>query len=273
MARSSGLSICGNTPRSTTTKRQLSHQRNSIDKKVRLNSTPRHITPHNNNGISSPDTNTGPNNNSSPTTQQGNPNEHEAQENDINNPLPSNGNEPDEESKIQDTTPNTSMKEIKMSNNSNNNMNTDNTSDASIPSQHDEQEHPRSEEDADDNEESDPISSPTSKNNNRPENETDNWLDLFDDGNDNNKAKQSNKLTRQKNSRHCKSTTKNRVKQQQNKVTVQASKEVRQQHETFVAGRSKGLFPLEREVRDFIKKHQEKTIVPEVVVQECNQEP
>eukprot|EP00957_Ditylum_brightwellii_P122081 9310261-Ditylum_brightwellii.AAC.1 len=105
MARNSRSSLHGNSPKSTSAKRLLSQQGNSISKKPRLSSTLKNITAQNNDDTLSLDTSAVLNNKSSLTTQQGNQNNNKGQENNINNTLPSNSNEPVEENNMNNTHP------------------------------------------------------------------------------------------------------------------------------------------------------------------------
>eukprot|EP00957_Ditylum_brightwellii_P010696 810237-Ditylum_brightwellii.AAC.1 len=54
---------------------------------------------------------------------------------------------------------------------------------------------------------------------------------------------------------------------------MQASPEVRQQHERFVSARGKGLSHHRAGDKESHGKHQEKTITQQVIEQECKQEP
>eukprot|EP00957_Ditylum_brightwellii_P077152 5863643-Ditylum_brightwellii.AAC.1 len=169
MTRSSGCSLHSTTPKSSSAKRQFSHQGNTITKRVKLSGTPSQIIALPDKAFLSINSNTGHNKNSSPTSQQSNQDEPGIQENNNNNPQPNNRNDPDQENNNHKPPTNTSTKQITMPNNSNNNTNTDNTSIHSIGSQNDEQDHPGNEEDAGDKEEVNPNSSPTPQNDKRPD--------------------------------------------------------------------------------------------------------
>eukprot|EP00957_Ditylum_brightwellii_P157680 12001921-Ditylum_brightwellii.AAC.1 len=80
---------------------------------------------------------------------------------------------------------------------------------------------------------------------------------------------QSKKQSQKKNPK--KSSTKKGTTKQQDEIPMQASPEVRQQHERFVPGRSKGHHRTGG--KEFSGKTPRKTIAQEVVAQECKQEP
>ena len=108
IAQNSGSSLHGTSPKSTEGRRRLTYQANSIHKAPRSRSTPRSITAENNDDVSSLDTSTTPNSNSSPTTQQGNQIDNEEQGNSISNTPISASNEQTEENNINNTSPRTS---------------------------------------------------------------------------------------------------------------------------------------------------------------------
>eukprot|EP00957_Ditylum_brightwellii_P098781 7524735-Ditylum_brightwellii.AAC.1 len=85
MTQSSRSTMLGSSPKSTPGRRHLAHQANSISKVPRSINTPRSVTAENNDEVSSLDISGAPNNNSLPTTQQGNLIDNKEQGNNISN--------------------------------------------------------------------------------------------------------------------------------------------------------------------------------------------
>eukprot|EP00957_Ditylum_brightwellii_P115512 8810765-Ditylum_brightwellii.AAC.1 len=103
-----------------------------------------------------------------------------------------------------------------------NNTKTDNVSNNSDTSQYDNEGNPRCKEDSDEEEDNKPVPSP------QPE-QPKHWLDISKGNKDSGNKTQSKKQAQKKKCQ--KSSAKKGTTQQQNKVDMQASPEVRQQHE------------------------------------------
>eukprot|EP00957_Ditylum_brightwellii_P124457 9485052-Ditylum_brightwellii.AAC.1 len=127
MARSRESSHNGALPKPSSTKRLLSNQTYTVNKKPRLGDTPSQISVTIED-VSDLESNPGINNQSPPKSQQINQDAPGTQDNDNKNPLPKNSNGTDQDNDNNETPNKKSTNKITMSNNTDNNTTTENNS-------------------------------------------------------------------------------------------------------------------------------------------------